>query len=736
MTRRPLAAVVPVLDDLLRVVPRATGVGQEDGHEGTAGDRPGEEARERPDAQTESDDDRGQGGEQARGGELGERVARADVDDPRVLGLFGALHDPGVLTELTAHLVDDRARGHGDRVDRQARKQEDDRGAEEQADEHARRDDLGVDHELEVGDLLGRDAPFVDGRQGTSPGIGVAAEEGGRGEHGGRDGDALGDRLGRVADRVELGEHLSRLTIDVTGHLGDALRVVRDRAKGVHGDDDPDGRQQSAAGERDEEEAEDDGGAAEQEGEVDAHGDGHDLVDRRLEAQADPRQDHGGGAGLGRAGDVHRRALVGAGVVAGHPQDHRGEDDAEDDREQGGAPRVADQLGDRLVGGAELGVGAGQVEVGRGGAQHGRDRRGDEEAPVDGIERRLARARPGDEDADHRRDRTDGRDEQGEDEPVGAEGRRAEDERGDEHHGVGLEEVGGHARAVADVVAHVVRDRRRIAGVVLGDARLDLADEVGADVSGLGEDAAADPHEHREERGAEAEALEHLGRITPVDEDDDGRAEQTEAHGEHADGAAGAEGDAHAVVAAGGAGRLGDADVGLDRERHPEIPDGGGEAGAEDEEPRATPPHARGVRGQEEQEDEDERDEDEQGPELAAQVGVRALLDRPGDLLHAGRARAGGEHLASEDDAEHEGQQADDGDTPDQTQIGAVEVDRRCGGQGRERDSHAILLDGRGSRPVRHQAGQPRCHPTAGAPPLPGPRPRDRGGCRGAGRGR
>ena len=45
---------------------------------------------------------------------------------------------------------------------------------------------------------------------------------------------------------------------------------------------------------------------------------------------------------------------------------------------------------------------------------------------------------------------------------------------------VGLEQVGGHAGAVADVVAHVVGDGGGVAGVVLGDARLDLADQVGA----------------------------------------------------------------------------------------------------------------------------------------------------------------------------------------------------------------------------------------------------------------
>ena len=83
--------------------------------------------------------------------------------------------------------------------------------------------------------------------------------------------------------------------------------------------------------------------------------------------------------------------------------------------------------------------------------------------------------------------------------------------------------------AVADVVADVVGDGGGVARVVLGDALLDLADQVGADVGRLGEDAAADPHEHREQGGAEAETLQHLRRVRPVDQHDDGRAEQAEA---------------------------------------------------------------------------------------------------------------------------------------------------------------------------------------------------------------
>jgi hypothetical protein len=86
---------------------------------------------------------------------------------------------------------------------------------------------------------------------------------------------------------------------------------------------------------------------------------------------------------------------------------------------------------------------------------------------------------------------------------------RAQDHRGDHRADVALEEVGAHAGHVADVVADVVGDGRRVARVVLGDARLDLADQVGADVGRLGVDAATDAREERDRAGAEREA-EHL----------------------------------------------------------------------------------------------------------------------------------------------------------------------------------------------------------------------------------
>lgn len=85
---------------------------------------------------------------------------------------------------------------------------------------------------------------------------------------------------------------------------------------------------------------------------------------------------------------------------------------------------------------------------------------------------------------------------------------------------IGLEEVGGHAGAVADIVADVVGDCRRVARVVLGDACFDLADEVAADIGAFREDAAAETGEDRNQRRPEAERDKRIddlarGRLMP-----------------------------------------------------------------------------------------------------------------------------------------------------------------------------------------------------------------------------
>ena len=117
--------------------------------------------------------------------------------------------------------------------------------------------------------------------------------------------------------------------------------------------------------------------------------------------------------------------------------------------------------------------------------------------------RAVARGGPHREDADERRQHPDAHHDQRESHPedrvapYGREGAGAQDERRHQDHPVGLEEVGAHAGAVADIVAHVVGDGGGVAGVVLRDARFHLADQVRPHVGGLGVNASAHTHEQR-----------------------------------------------------------------------------------------------------------------------------------------------------------------------------------------------------------------------------------------------
>ena len=157
---------------------------------------------------------------------------------------------------------------------------------------------------------------------------------------------------------------------------------------------------------------------------------------------------------------------------------------------------------------------------------------------------------------------------------LGREGEDAEQHHGDRGDRVGLEQVGRHAGAVADVVAHVVGDHGRVARVVLGDAGLDLADDVGADVGALGEDAAAESGEDGDQRAAEAEADQRVDGLLGVDVEDPGEdpvvaghAGQREADDEHAGDRAAAERDVERRADA-AARRFGDAGVGAHRHVH------------------------------------------------------------------------------------------------------------------------------------------------------------------------
>src|SRR5437763_1571787 len=82
---------------------------------------------------------------------------------------------------------------------------------------------------------------------------------------------------------------------------------------------------------------------------------------------------------------------------------------------------------------------------------------------------------------------------------------RREQHRRDNRHGIGLEQIGRHPGAVADVIADIVGDNGRVARIVLRDPGFDFADEIGSDIGSLREDTPAEPGEDRDQRCAETQ---------------------------------------------------------------------------------------------------------------------------------------------------------------------------------------------------------------------------------------
>ena len=85
----------------------------------------------------------------------------------------------------------------------------------------------------------------------------------------------------------------------------------------------------------------------------------------------------------------------------------------------------------------------------------------------------------------------------------------------DDHGGAGAlctgaEEVSTHTGDVTDVIANVVSDNGRVTRIVFRNSRLDLANEVGANIGCFREDTAAHAREQRDGRTAKAEAGNHF----------------------------------------------------------------------------------------------------------------------------------------------------------------------------------------------------------------------------------
>ena len=257
-------------------------------------------------------------------------------------------------------------------------------------------------------------------------------------------------------------------------------------------------------------------------------------------------------------------------------------------------------------------------------------------------------------DAEQRRDDAERAKDEGEDGVLGCQrGVVGEQRSTQEHHGdcasnVAIEDVGAHASHVAHVVTDVVGDDSGVARIVLGDAELDLPNQVGGDIGRLRVDTAARLGQQGQRRRTEAET-EHDLSVASEKEDhghtDRGQADHRQTHDR-----SGVECHSEGPVDADPCRRRAPY-IGGDGDRHAHVPGDGRTHGASDECQRhgGAPKRIEAGRAQaqmldvEAEHDGDhdtQRDRDKrQGRVQPAQVGYCPLTDPGCHLLGLLRAR-------------------------------------------------------------------------------------------------
>mmetsp|Transcript_25532 Transcript_25532/g.55490 ORF Transcript_25532/g.55490 Transcript_25532/m.55490 type:complete len:581 (-) Transcript_25532:808-2550(-) len=478
---------------------------------------------------------RGADGQQPRLDHLAQGGGGHHGDAARVVGLLLVGHDAWALQELVAHLVHHRLRRPPHRAARVAAEQVHQHRPKQAADPHLRHRDVHAGE-----GLAGEGAHLVH----------VRAEQQERRQRRRSDGVPLGGGLGGVPDGVQQVGDLAH-ALGLLAHLHDAAGVVRDGPEDVHGEHVRRRAQHAHGGHRRAEQpanrlprlVHQPGGLAEPVGGADGDGDDEHGGAGGLQPEAHAGDDVRAVPGGGGLRDAAHRPVLVVGVVLRDPHERVRRRDAHQP-----APEKVDP--------ASRGLGQLQHEVARGAETDDRERNGHGVALLHdgvGVLHRLLGARGGG--APHREDARGGHHqvqrvhhqrEQDQAQRVVEAGlldeAAAEDHGGDDLRRDGLEEVRAARRAVAHVVAHQVRDHRRVAGVVLGDPRLHLPDQVRAHVRRLGEDAPPQLREQRHEGGAEPVPHQQQRHVVDVkvalraDAEEHAEEGEEEGHAEHGHG--------------------------------------------------------------------------------------------------------------------------------------------------------------------------------------------------------
>ena len=294
----------------------------------------------------------------------------------------------------------------------------------------------------------------------------------------------------------------SRASRGQVRHPGDPAGVIGDRGVRVDRDDDADRGESADGGDGHPVDA----SAVAQRpvtgevGDADPGGDHDRRVRGGLHRLGDARDDHRGRAGLRLPGYLlDLLVIIGGeplGDLAHHPSDDQPGEYGDPDPQ-----RVCHQFPEDPVGEPECTDGSSdQGEIGA-----------TPQSPA-----RIIVPDPYEERADDGGEHAESSDREGEhdrlfDERVGSEDQDGVDDRCRQGAEIGLEEVGPHPRNVTDVVSNVVGDDRRVARVILGDARFHLAHQISSDIGCFGVDASTDPGEQGDRRTAQSDGDDHLG---------------------------------------------------------------------------------------------------------------------------------------------------------------------------------------------------------------------------------
>ncbi len=331
----------------------------------------------------------------------------------------------------------------------------------------------------------------------------IRSEQHQRAETGGADGIALGHCLGGVPDRIKRVGRLAYFLIHL-GHFGDTAGVIGDGPVSVERNDHSGKRQHGRHR----------NGNAEQRCEVIGNDDpGHDddRGNRRCLHRHSEALDHiGAMPGFGRGRNAAHGAIFCRGIIFRNPDQKTGHHQPDNTAEK--------QAPSRELGSADV---IDSVhphgELGNRPERKGGQNRRDDKALVERAHDIVVRPQLDKEGADDGSDNAHPANHQriGHHRRITREIDGRQNHGGHHRHGIGFEQIGGHTGTVAHIVPYVIGNHRRVAGIIFGDTRLDLTDQIGAHIGALGENATAQTGEDGDQRRAQAESHKAVNNAAP-----------------------------------------------------------------------------------------------------------------------------------------------------------------------------------------------------------------------------